>query len=242
MAAPYRLDPADPTAFPPATLALDDPDGLLAVGGDLSPERLLAAYRQGIFPWYSEGQPILWWSPDPRTVLYPDRIHVSRRLARTLRRTALRFTADHAFEAVVAGCAEPRTGQGGTWITGAMAQAYARLHRLGRAHSVEVWDGDRLVGGIYGVAMGRVFFGESMFSRVRDASKMAMVRLGERLTTWGYRLIDAQVYNPHLARLGAETLPRSRFLELLDAYCSEGDEASSWRTRWDATEAHHGTG
>jgi len=195
MRGPVLLDPRDPDApFPPAEAALREPNGLLAVGGDLSPRRLLRAYRSGAFPWYGEGQPILWWSPDPRAVLLPERVRVSRSLRRTLRRGLFRVTVDRAFDAVIEACATvPRPGQDGTWITPEMAAAYRRLHRLGHAHSVEAWTRDgELAGGLYGVAIGRVFFGESMFSRRSDASKVALVTLCRALEAWGYGLVDAR--------------------------------------------------
>lgn len=218
--APFWLDPGeDSGAFPDPALALAEPNGLLAIGGNLAPRRLLAAYRLGIFPWYSTGQPILWWTPDPRAVLFPERLHISRSLRKTLRRGGLTVTADTAFDAVVAACAEPRPDQDGTWITGEMRQAYGELHRRGHAHSVETWQGDRLVGGLYGVAIGRVFFGESMFTRQTDASKVAFVRLVRQLEAWDFGLIDCQMYSNHLARFGAEEIPRARFMALLDDYC-----------------------
>ena len=179
--------------FPPASQALTEPNGLLAAGGDLKPERLLAAYRRGIFPWYEEGQPILWWSPDPRAVLRPDGVRVSRSLRRSLNKGGFELKIDHAFEAVVAACAEPRRYTHSTWITREMATAYTRLHRLGWAHSFESWRDGELVGGLYGVAIGRVFFGESMFARATDASKVALVRLAEYLRERSFRLIDCQV-------------------------------------------------
>lgn len=208
-----------PGAFPDPRHALRDPDGLLAAGGDLSSERLLSAYRRGIFPWYEEGQPVLWWSPDPRAVLRPESLHVSRSLRRSLRRSGYFVTWNRAFTAVVRACAEPRPGQSGTWITSGMHDAFCRLHELGWAHAVEVWSGDRLVGGLYGLAMGRVFFGESMFSRTSDASKIAMVALAAELLRRGYVLIDCQVVSPHLFTMGAESMPRDEFLELLSRHC-----------------------
>jgi len=211
---PYLL-PDDPHApFPPAELALRRPDGLLAVGGDLSPVRLLAAYRHGIFPWYSEGQPILWWSPDPRTAFRTDAVRLSSRFRRRLRSSDWRVCADTAFDAVVAACASvPRDGQDGTWILPEMRRAYSELHRLGHAHSVEVFDGDGvLAGGIYGVAVGRMFFGESMFSARSGGSKVALAALARCLAGWGWPLLDGQVENPHLRSLGAEAWPRPRFL------------------------------
>ncbi len=223
------IDTDDPLApFPDARKALREPDGLLAFGGDLSPQRLLRAYRHGIFPWYGPGQPILWWSPDPRAVLFPERLHVSRSLRRTLRRGRFRVSFDRAFDAVTGACAEPRAGQDGTWITPEMRAAYGRLHRLGAAHSVEVWYGDELAGGLYGVAIGRVFFGESMFSRRSDASKVALVHLAHTLRVWGYGLIDAQIRSAHLERLGVEAVPRGRFLELLDRWCEQPGHPPPW--------------
>ena len=204
----------DPEAFPPPERA--DRSGLLAVGGDLSPARLLAGYRRGIFPWYSEGQPILWHSPDPRFVLLPDQLHLPRSLEKVLRRRAFEFRADTAFSEVLTACAEsPRPGQDGTWITPEMHAAYMELHRLGHAHSVEAWKDGALVGGLYGVALGRVFFGESMFARVPDASKAAFATIARALFDAGCLLIDCQVETEHLARFGAADIPRRRFLRLL---------------------------
>lgn len=201
--------------FPPVETA--SPEGLLAVGGDLRAERLLAAYRRGIFPWYSDGQPILWWSPDPRAVLFPEKLKISRSLHKTLRAGKFRVTFDQRFHDVMQACAEPRSRDpaAGTWITAAMIEAYTQLHRLGHAHSVETWHGAELVGGLYGVALGGAFFGESMFARETDASKVAFVRLVRQLARWGYPLIDCQQYTAHLARFGAEEIPRSTFLHLL---------------------------
>ena len=222
--------PADePEAlFPPVRMALRDPDGLLAAGGDLAPNRLLRAYRHGIFPWYGPGEPILWWSPDPRTVLFPERLHISRRLARTLRQDRFRISYDTCFERVVSACAAPRPEVRGTWITPEMTAAYLQLHTLGHAHAIEVWQGESLVGGLYGVALGRVFFGESMFSSVRDASKVALVHLCARLRHLGYGLLDCQVVSGHLLRMGAEQLPRTRFLSLLDTLAD--DKPRAWPT------------
>jgi leucyl/phenylalanyl-tRNA--protein transferase len=201
--------------LPPATAALDEPNGLLAIGGSLSPEWLLYAYRHGIFPWYSQGQPILWWSPDPRCVLEPGQFRVHRSLARSLRHGQHRIAMDTAFAEVVAGCAAPRPGQDGTWITGAMGRAYAELHRLGHAHCVEVWLEDRLVGGLYGVRIGGVFFGESMFSRVRDASKFALKALTDWAIARDIGLIDCQIPTEHLNSLGARTIARASYLARL---------------------------
>ncbi len=201
-------------AFPPPYLAQSN--GLLAVGGDLSVERLISAYRNGIFPWYMEGEPILWWSPDPRLVLFPKRLHVSRRLKRILKKGAFHVTWDTAFRAVITECARCRLERGTkTWIDQNMIDAYCRLHERGLAHSVEVWREGVLCGGLYGVALGRCFFGESMFSRVSDASKVALVSLVDRLLQWSFSMIDCQTPTAHLVRMGAEHLPRSLFLELL---------------------------
>lgn len=229
MTAVYWLSPAArPDAFPPPQEALIEPNGLLAAGGDLSPERLLAAYARGIFPWYETGQPILWWSPDPRAVLYPAGLHVSRRLARALRRSTLELSADTAFEAVLDGCAGPRRYTDGTWITAEMRQAYTRLHRLGWAHSFEAWDDGNLAAGMYGVALGRVFFGESMFTRIDNASKIVFVKAVEYLKARGFELIDCQVCSQHLESLGATTLPRADFLTQLHKLCRERNTPSRW--------------
>ena len=207
----FRLD--ERLIFPPPELA---EDGLLAVGGDLSPDRLLLAYAMGIFPWYDEGQPILWHSPDPRLVLLAGGLHVSRSLERTLRRGTFRITFDAAFGRVVDACAAAaRPGQDGTWITGEMRRAYKRLHKLGYAHSAEAWRGNRLAGGLYGVSLGGAFFGESMFARAPDASKAAFVTLVRQLPSWGIPLIDCQVATEHLERFGAREWPRERFLAAL---------------------------
>ena len=219
--------------FPPVELAT--PEGLLAVGGDLSSERLLQAYRQGIFPWYNPGQPILWWSPDPRTVLFPEKLKVSRSLAKTLRRSACRITMDTAFEQVIDACAAPRRSNpaGGTWITSGMRAAYCRLHREGYAHSVEVWSESALVGGLYGVSLGGVFFGESMFSRQTDASKVALTRLVQQLRAWAFSVIDCQVASPHLFTLGAEEIPRQAFLALLETALTQPDHIGQWHFEQD---------
>ncbi|HZT61915.1 MAG TPA: leucyl/phenylalanyl-tRNA--protein transferase [Burkholderiales bacterium] len=202
--------------FPPVRSALKDPNGLLAAGGDLSPERLLEGYRQGIFPWYSEGDPILWWSPDPRMVLFPSELRVSRSLGKALRNRSYEVRFDSAFGRVIKNCAAPRKGEAGTWIGDAMTAAYLELHRLGHAHSVETWiDGD-LAGGLYGVAIGGVFFGESMFSRARDASKIALAALVTHVKSAGFGLIDCQMHTRHLETLGAREIPRARFSRLLE--------------------------
>jgi leucyl/phenylalanyl-tRNA--protein transferase len=227
----FLLDPNDPDApFPDVALAEREPDGLLAVGGDLSVTRLLNAYRRGIFPWFSPGDPILWWSPDPRTVLDPRRLRISRSLRKTLRRGRFRLSMDRDFDAVISACAAPRSGSDGTWLVPEMIAAYRRLHRQGHAHSVEVWLDGELVGGLYGVAFGRVFFGESMFTRATDASKVALVHLCERLSTWGFALIDCQVFTAHLVRMGAEQMPRSDFVRLLERWCRQPG-------RWDQSGA-----
>ena len=235
---------ADPEApFPPAESALREPDGLLAMGGDLSPPRLLNAYAHGIFPWFSAGQPILWWSPDPRVVFRTDRLHLSARMRRALRRSDWHVGADGDFDAVVHACATmPRSGQDGTWITRAMRSAYGELHRLGHAHSIEVRDGSapgegRLVGGLYGVAIGRMFFGESMFSTESGGSKVALAALALRLREWGWPLVDAQVGNPHLATLGAEAWPRPRFLAAVTELCAQPGKPGSWAKSFGALPA-----
>ncbi|MFJ3487308.1 leucyl/phenylalanyl-tRNA--protein transferase [Pseudomonas sp. NPDC090202] len=201
--------------FPPLERAMRDPNGLLAAGGDLSADRLIHAYRHGCFPWYQQGQPILWWSPDPRTVLFPAELHVSRSLAKVLRQQRYRVTFDQDFPAVIQACAAPRDYADGTWITGSMQAAYIQLHERGFAHSVEVWDGDTLVGGLYGLAMGQLFFGESMFSRADNASKVGFVTLVEHLKAWGFVLIDCQMPTRHLHSLGARSIPRQQFAEYL---------------------------
>jgi leucyl/phenylalanyl-tRNA--protein transferase len=222
------LAPQDPRSFPDVRRALRHPNGLLAAGGDLSPERLLGAYRRGIFPWFSEGDPILWWSPDPRTVLFPEGLKRSRSLRKRLRRRLLGVTMDRDFGAAIRACAAPRPAAGGTWIVPEMIGAYEALHRLGWAHSVEVWEGDRLVGGLYGVALGRIFYGESMFSRADDASKVALVHLCQRLHDWGFGAIDCQMQTEHLASLGALELRRPAFLALLERWCTMPGRPGSW--------------
>jgi leucyl/phenylalanyl-tRNA--protein transferase len=198
--------------FPPVELALREPNGLLAMGGDLTPERLLAGYRQGIFPWFSPGDPILWWSPDPRMILIPSELHISHSLTKTLRKNTFTVRTNTAFEQTVRACAAPRAGTNGTWIVDDMIAAYCELHRLGYAHSVETWQNDELVGGLYGVALGRVFFGESMFSRRTDASKFALAQLSRQLQKWDFGLIDCQMHTPHLASLGAREIARADFV------------------------------
>ena len=206
------------------------PEGLLAVGGDLRPERLLEAYRHGIFPWYSDDQPILWWSPDPRTVLFPDKLHISRSLKRSLRPGLFNVTLDRCFRDVMQHCAGPRPQypDGGTWITAEMLEAYTRLHELGYAHSVETWQEGQLVGGLYGVAQGGAFFAESMFTRVADASKVALVSLVRQLHTWGFRLMDCQQSSPHVMALGAEDITRRDFLDHLATALTLPERRGPW--------------
>ncbi|WP_242107599.1 leucyl/phenylalanyl-tRNA--protein transferase [Luteimonas aquatica] len=231
----------DPLApFPDAGTALRRPDGLLAFGGDLSPPRLLNAYANGVFPWFSAGQPILWWSPDPRTVFRTDGVRLSSRLRRGLRRVPWTVHADTAFEAVIRACAAvPRRGQDGTWITEEMQAAYVELHRRGHAHSIEVYgeggpDGGRLVGGLYGVALGRMFFGESMFSGESGGSKLALAGVARRLAQWGWPLIDAQVASAHLSSLGAQDWPRAAFLARVRALTAAAEPPGRWTARFGA--------
>ena len=215
--------------FPDVNLALEEPNGLLAMGGDLSPERLITAYRSGIFPWYSDDQPILWWSPNPRAVLYPKAVHISRSLRKTLRRGVYRLSLDTAFRQVIEACAQPRREGVGTWITADIVDAYCALHEMGLAHSVEAWRGAELVGGLYGVAIGRVFYGESMFSRATDASKTALVTLAQQLDEWGYAMIDCQVASAHVASLGSIDIDRTEFVGLLNKWCVVAGHPAPWR-------------
>lgn len=221
------LGKGDP--FPPVEYALSDPNGLLAVGGDLSPERLLDAYARGIFPWFCEGDPLLWWSPDPRSVLYLDELHVSRSLRKVVRSGRYTVTFDTAFEDVMRGCAAPRNGEEGTWITDEMAAAYAALAARGYAHSVEAWSGGQLAGGLYGVSLGRMFFGESMFARRPDASKTALLALVRQLERWGFSLIDCQMTTAHLNSLGARAIPRASFLEEVAQLTAQPGRPGPWR-------------
>ncbi len=211
--------------FPLLEKALRDPDGLLAAGGDLSAERLVAAYRHGCFPWFAEGQPILWWSPDPRTVLFPEEIHVSRSLAKVIRQGRYQVTFDQDFAAVIAACAGPRNYADGTWITDAMQAAYLKLHKQGFAHSVEVRENGKLVGGLYGLAMGQLFFGESMFSHADNASKVGFATLVEHLQAWGFVLIDCQMPTQHLHSFGARPIPRAEFAGFLAQHLDEPSRA-----------------
>jgi len=230
--APYWIDPrGNHFVFPDVNLALEEPDGLLAIGGDLKPRRLIAAYRHGIFPWYNDDQPVLWWAPNPRTVLFPDKLKISRSLQKTLRKQAFNVTLDRAFNEVITACGQPREGeaQPGTWITPEMKQAYLSLHTLGYAHSVECWQDGQLIGGLYGVAIGRVFFGESMFTRRNDASKVAFVALVQQLERWGFGVIDCQIHSPHLESLGAEAISRERFSTLLDDFCERPGPMQAWQ-------------
>ncbi|MEZ5500006.1 MAG: leucyl/phenylalanyl-tRNA--protein transferase [Steroidobacteraceae bacterium] len=209
----------DPDDFPPVEQALEQPDGLLAAGGDLSRARLLSAYRRGIFPWYSDGQPILWWSPDPREILWPAEFHCSRSLARSLRKRGYETRYDSDFAAVIDACAAPRGDSTGTWITAAMRSAYLDLHAFGLAHSIESWRDGVLAGGLYGVQLGRVFFGESMFSHETDASKVALARLVGDARARDLQLIDCQMATQHLRRMGSRPMPRADFVTWLDKLC-----------------------
>lgn len=220
-----RLGDEPGAPFPPPEEALDEPDGLLAWGGDLTPPRLLNAYRHGIFPWYSDDDPLLWWCPAQRCVIPTAAPHISRRLARVLRVGGFRITADTAFEAVVEGCATTRPS---TWITPEMAMAYCQLHQLGHAHSIEAWHGDELVGGLYGVALGRMFFGESMYSARTDASKVVLARLCAVLHAWDMPWLDGQVANPHLFRMGAVLIPRHRFLAGVADLVAQSGRSGPW--------------
>ena len=224
----FLLDAEPDAPFPDVSLAEREPNGLLAVGGDLSPQRLVNAYRQGIFPWFSEGEPILWWSPDPRTVLFPERIKISKSLRKELKKKRFTASFDHDFPAVIQACAEPRDSSPGTWLLPDMIEAYRQQHDLGLVHSVEVWQDGNLVGGLYGMAIGAVFFGESMFSRVPDSSKVALVHLSRALLSWGYKMIDCQVYTPHLASLGAQEIPRKLFCRRLEQWCSLPGRNGTW--------------
>lgn len=222
--------------FPPAQRALEEPNGLLAAGGELSPEWLLAAYRRGIFPWYNPGEPILWWSPDPRMVVIPGEQKVSRSLLRTLRSGRFELRCDHAFADVMAACAAPRGGRAGTWIQPEIQAAYVRLHELGWAHSVETWLDGELVGGLYGVAIGRAFYGESMFHQVSEASKVAFVHLAALLERRNFAVIDCQMSTSHLASLGGREIPRSEFLRGLAVWTREDLSPGKWPRDFAANE------
>ncbi len=219
-----------PAAFPDVSRALKEPAGLLCAGGNLEPATLIAAYSRGIFPWFSDDQPILWWSTDPRMVLFPDEFKYSKSLAKTVRTQKFDVRFDTAFAEVIEGCAAPRTADGGTWIVAEMQAAYTRLHQLGVAHSVESWREGKLVGGLYGIALGRMFFGESMFARETDASKVALVALVEKLKQDGFELIDCQQETKHLARFGARPIARRDFVQRLAKLINSGEPHSPWRT------------
>ena len=216
--------------FPDVSHALTEPDGLLAIGGVLNPSLLLDAYRKGIFPWYSEGQPVMWWSPDPRCVLFPDEIKISRSLKKSLRNNDYIVTFDRAFSDVVKSCAEPRLASPGTWITQSVIKNYQLLHESGHAHSVECWHGETLVGGLYGIAIGKIFFGESMFSHMANTSKICLAHLVHLVKKMEYDLIDCQVTSEHLKSLGAKPIPRNDFSDILAISCSEiyGKSEQSW--------------
>jgi leucyl/phenylalanyl-tRNA--protein transferase len=231
------LDPGDP--FPPVDRAMREPNGLLAAGGDLSPRRLLEAYVNGIFPWFGDDDPLLWWSPDPRMVLFLDELHVSRSLRRVMRAGRFDVRFDTAFRQVMLACGAPRADQDGTWITAEMVRAYTRLAELGYAHSIETWAGDELVGGLYGVAIGRMFYGESMFTRRSDASKVAFAAMVRQLSRWGFRLVDCQMPTGHLASLGAREIPRAEFLRHVQALVREPAIPAPWRPDTDLLTAYN---
>jgi len=217
--------------FPPIEDAFED--GLVAAGGDLSPKRILNAYRQGLFPWFNKGDPILWWSPNPRMVLFTDKIKLSKSLKKTLRTSSFTITFNQAFEQVMTACSQPRSDlreeqDNATWIHPEMIEAYVTLHQQGYAHSIECWQGDELVGGLYGVAIGKMFFGESMFSRVRDSSKITLVALCQQLNRWGFELIDCQVYSDHLASLGAEEIQQADFIKYINELCQQEKASETW--------------
>lgn len=222
-----RLGDSSDAPFPPVDQALDAPDGLLAWGGDLSPPRLERAYRSGIFPWYAEDEPLLWWSPGARCVFVTDRVHIARRLRRVLRQGRFRVTADRDFEAVISACA---TARDSTWITADIRAAYCRMHELGYAHSIEAWRGDQLAGGLYGLSFGRMFFGESMFTRVSDGGKVALVSLCRVLSSWAFPLLDAQVPSGHLEHMGAAIISRERFLALQAPLLEQPGLRGAWTT------------
>jgi leucyl/phenylalanyl-tRNA--protein transferase len=221
------LESSDP--FPPLERALSEPDGLLAAGADLTPARLLTAYRSGIFPWYSAGQPVLWWSPDPRMVLFPAEFRMPRSLLKRLRRRDYEVRVDTAFEVVMRACAAPRSDGAGTWITPQMIAAYCELHRLGHAHSVETWINGKLAGGLYGIALGRMFYGESMFTRAPDASKIALAHLVRQLSGRQFGMIDCQMNTAHLARFGGREIPRREFSQRLAELVNYTEAADAWK-------------
>jgi leucyl/phenylalanyl-tRNA--protein transferase len=242
---PFWLDPL-PATFPPSELALVEPDGLLAVGGDLTPEWLLLAYSKGIFPWFNPGEPILWWTPNPRSVLFIDNLKIRRSLRQTINKKFrdgdFRVSLDEDFRGVVEACSKvPRPGQDGTWITGEMLSAYTDLHKGGHAHSVEVWENNNLVGGLYGVAIGKMFYGESMFAKVTDASKIALVALAMQLKQWGFTTIDCQIETPHLVSLGAENIARKKFEEIISTQSQQKLTPQKWQLdpHWPALIPQH---
>lgn len=225
----YWIDPKLPADhFPDLTHALEEPNGLLAFGGDLSPERLIAAYERGIFPWYSKHEPILWWSPNPRSIIIPNEFKPSRSLRKKIRRNEFQITLDHSFPEVIKSCAAPRQYSDETWITEEMMEAYIQLHQFGIAHSVEAWKDNNLVGGLYGVSLGKAFFGESMFSTATDASKVCLALLIEQLKQWNFELIDCQVSSEHMESLGAREIPRSEFMNFLSSHCSGKTKQGKW--------------
>jgi len=227
---PYWIDPYDESGgFPNVSLAMKEPNGLLAVGGNLSPKRLIDAYHKGIFPWYTDGQPILWWSPNPRAVLFPDKLNISRSVLKTIRKNHYRITLDTAFNQVITQCAQPRADGNGTWLTQQMILAYSTLNELGYAHSAECWLGEELVGGLYGVAIGRVFFGESMYSHCSDASKIAFIHLACQLKEWGYTVIDCQVHSNYLKSLGSIEIPRSDYINLINRWTRVPGQSEQWQ-------------
>lgn len=226
----HWLDPRNPQQpFPPVHLAMRDPNGLLAIGGDLAPSRLLRAYSQGIFPWYNPDEPILWWCPNPRTVLLPDSLHISRSTAKAIRREDYAVSLDHAFDEVLEACASSRSRSRGTWLGDEMKRAYRQLHEQGHAHSLEIWRGGTLIGGLYGVSLGRVFFGESMFSHADNASKIALYWLSQQLASWQFEMIDCQVSSAHLLSLGAREIARDDFLKRLSPAVRGGPQPRPWR-------------
>lgn len=229
---PFWLD-EQPVTFPPSRLAMKEPDGLLAVGGDLTPEWLLMAYSRGIFPWFNPGEPILWWTPNPRSVLLIEQVKISKSLRKTINKhhqaKTLKVTFDQDFKSVMKACSEvPREGQDGTWITEQMLSAYTHLHNSGHAHSVEVWHQDQLVGGLYGVAIGKMFYGESMFAKMTDTSKIALIALALQLKEWGFELIDTQIETPHLNSLGAQTISRTHFEKRISELTNQSFPPSTW--------------
>ena len=225
----FLIDPEQ--NFPDPSLALEEPNGLLAIGGELSPQRLLTAYNNGIFPWYDEQDPVLWWSPDPRAIIIPGQLHVSKSLKKFINKSTWQITVNKAFLSVIENCAAPRPKQEATWITTDIQQAYHQLHLLGHAHSIEVWNDNELIGGLYGIAVGKVFCGESMFHRDTNASKVAMFYLQELLLEFDYALIDTQMMNPHLKSLGAQSISRDDFLELLNEYKNQQAKKGCWKSR-----------